>query len=207
MKLYVLPGSPNSRKVTALVHHLDLPVEIIAMTVDQVQSDDCAVLNPNRLAPVLVEGDWKLWESNAIGVHLAQGSDMLPSGSRSHADMQRWLLWEGIHYNKALGTIFFESIVRPQLGWGAPNQPLVDDALTHAAKYLSVLDAHLADRPFVLGDAMSFVDFAIASTEPYRARMPIDFDAFPNIQRHHDFIASLPAWQRALQKAPVAAAA
>jgi glutathione S-transferase len=98
-------------------------------------------------------------------------------------------------------------VVRPQLGWGAPNQALVDDALTQAAKHLPVLDAHLANRPFVLGDAMSFVDFAMASTETYRGRLPIDFDAFPNIQRHHDFIASLPAWQKALGKAPVAAAA
>jgi glutathione S-transferase len=94
---------------------------------------------------------------------------MLPTDQRAQADALRWLMWEGIHLNKALGTIFFEALVWPQLGWGATNQPLVDDALQQAERYLAVLDAHLGERRFMLGDALSFVDFAIASAEPYRA--------------------------------------
>ena len=207
MKLYALPKSLNSRKLLALIHHLDLPVEIVAMSVEEVQSDGFAAINPNRLAPALVDGDLTLWESNAIGVHLARGSTMLPNDARAQADALRWLLWEGIHLNKALGTIFFEAVVRPQLGWGATNQPLVDDALGQAEKYLAVLDAHLGDQPFVLGDRLSFVDFAMASAEPYRDRIAIDFDRFAHVQRHYDYIATLPAWQRALGNAPVAVAA
>ena len=129
MKLYALTKSLNSRKVLALIHHLDLPVEIDAMTVEQVQSDAYGEINPNRLAPTLVDGDFVLWESNAIGLYLAEGSAMIPADRRQRLDMLRWLLWEGVHFNKALGTIFFESVVRPQFGWGETNQPLVDDAL------------------------------------------------------------------------------
>ena len=207
MKLYALVKSMNSRKVLALIHHLDLPVEIDAMTVEQVQSDAYGAINPNRLAPTLVDGDFVLWESNAIGLYLAEGSAMVPAGRRERLDMLRWLLWEGVHYNKALGTIFFESVVRPQLGWGEPNQPLVDDALVQAARLLPVLDAHLATREFVLGDRLSFVDFAIASAEPYRDAMPVDFNAYPNLQRFYDRIALLPAWQQAVGKPQVAIAA
>jgi glutathione S-transferase len=175
--------------------------------VEEVQSDGFAAINPNRLAPALVDGDLTLWESNAIGVHLARGSTMLPNDARAQADALRWLLWEGIHYNKALGTIFFESVVRPQLGWGETNQPLVDDALVQAARLLPVLDAHLATREFMLGDRLSFVDFAIASAEPYRDAMPVDFDAYPNVQRFYDTIALLPAWQKALGQPRMAVAA
>jgi len=207
MKLYALPKSLNSRKLLALIHHLDLPVEIVAMSVDDLRTESFAAINPNRLAPALVDGDLKLWESNAIGVHLAQGSAMLPTDPRSQLEMLRWLFWEGIHFNRALGTIFFETAVRPQLGWGVTNQALVDEAMGHAKKHLAVLDAHLEDRPFVLGDSLSFVDFALASAEPYRDRMPIDFDRFANLQRHYDFIAGLPAWQKAVGAAPVAVAA
>jgi len=207
MRLYALPKSLNSRKVLALIHHLDLPVEIVALSVEDVQSDTFAAINPNRLAPALVDGDLTLWESNAIGIHLAQGSAMLPSGPRLQSDMLRWLFWESTHFNKALGTIFFESVARPQLGWGAGNQALIDDALEQAEKYLAVLDTHLQDRPFMLGESLGFVDFAVASAEPYRDRMAIDFDRFTNLQRHYDFIAELPAWQKALGRTPTAAAA
>lgn len=207
MKLYTLPGSLNSRKVLALIHHLDLPVEIVAMTVEQVQSDDFGAINPNRLAPTLVDGDFVLWESNAIGIYLAHDSALVPTGLQARMDMLRWLHWEGIHFNKALGTIFFEAVVRPQLGWGAPNQPLVDDALQQAGRFLPVLDSHLRHRSFILGDCLSFADFAIASAEPYRDRLPIDFDRFPNVQRFYDRIAELAAWQKAIGKVPVAVAA
>jgi glutathione S-transferase len=207
MQLYALTKSLNSRKVLALIHHLGLPVDILAMTVEQVQSDDYAAINPNRLAPTLVDGDFILWESNAIGLYLAEGSSMIPADRRERLDMLRWLHWEGVHYNKALGTIFFESAVRPQLGWGETNQALVDDALAQTKRLLPVLDGHLATREFILGDRLSFADFAIASAEPYRDALPIDFDAYPNVQRFYDAITLLPAWQKALGRAPVAIAA
>ena len=207
MKLYALPKSLNSRKVLALVHHLELPVEIVAMTVDEVQSDRFAAINPNRLAPALVDGDLTLWESNAIGLHLGRGTALVPADARSQADMLRWLFWESTHFNKALGTIFFETVVRPDFGWGEGSQALVDDAFEQAEKYLKVLDAHLGGNRFVLGGSLSFADFAIASAEPYRRAMQIDFGRFPNVQRHFDFIAGLPAWQKALGKTVAAAAA
>jgi len=208
MKLYILPKSLNSRKLLALVHHLDLPVEIVPLSVDEVQHDrDFAAINPNRLAPALVDGDFTLWESNAIGMHLAHGSALAPETAEGWADMTRWLLWEGIHYNRALGTIFFESVVRPQLGWGDPNAALVAEARVQADKYMAVLDAHLAGQPFVLGDRLSYADFAIASAEPYRGRISLDFDRFPHLQRFYRTVAALPAWQKALDQEamPVAA--
>ena len=207
MKLYALPKSLNSRKVLALVHHLELPVEIVAMTVDEVQSDRFAAINPNRLAPALVDGDLTLWESNAIGLHLGRGTPLVPADARSQADMLRWLFWESTHFNKALGTIFFETVVRPDFGWGEGSQALVDDAFEQAEKYLKVLDAHLGGNRFVLGGSLSFADFAIASAEPYRGAMQIDFGRFSNVQRHFDFIAELPAWHKALGKTVAAAAA
>jgi glutathione S-transferase len=207
VKLYALPKSMNSRKVLALIHHLDLPVEIEGMTVEQVQSDVYATINPNRLAPTLVDGEFVLWESNAIGVYLAEGSPMLPTGREQRADMLRWLQWEGIHYNRALGTIFFEAAVRPQMGWGETNQALVDDALEQGGRYLPVLNAHLAKREFILGDRLSFVDCAMASAEPYRDAIPIDFDRYPNVQRLYNTVAALPAWQKALGKPQIAIAA
>src|SRR3954452_17631576 len=197
----------NSRKVLALIHHLDLPLEIEGMTVEQVQSGAYATINPNRLAPTLVDGEFVLWESNAIGVYLAEGGLMLPTGREQRADMLRWLQWEGIHYNRALGTIFFEAAVRPQLGWGETNQALVDDALEQAGRYLPVLNAHLAKREFILGGRLSFVDFAMASAEPYRDAIPIDFDRYPNVQRLYNTVAALPAWQKALGKPQIAIAA
>ena len=57
------------------------------------------------------------------------------------------------------------------------------------------------------GATLSFADLAISSAEPYRDAMPIDFDAYPNVQRFYDTVALLPAWQKALGTPRMAVAA
>lgn len=195
MQLYAFPGSFNSRKVVALVNHLDLPVEIVSLTLEEVWSDDFAATNPNRVAPALIDGDLRLWESNAIGIHLARGTAMLPSAGREQSDMLRWLFWEGIHLNRALGVVFVQAVVLPQFGMPMGHPAVLEEALGQADKHLRVLDQHLADRRYMLGEQLTFVDLAVASAEPFRPRLPVDFNAFPNVQRHFDAVAELPAWQ------------
>ena len=99
MKLHVFPFSPNARKVLFVVHHLGLDVE--TPLVDLFKSEQMEPwflgLNPNHMMPLLQDGDFVLWESNAIMQYLAAqkpGSGLWPSDAKAQADVSRWQCWQ-----------------------------------------------------------------------------------------------------------------
>ncbi len=159
MKLYNLPGSPNGRKVEAVINHLGLKVNVVYLDFAKrdTQQPEFLALNPNGLVPVLVEGDFRLWESNAIMQYLvakAGGSSLFPEDPTIRADITRWQIWEQAHFNKAFGTLVFESVIKPRFGMGEASQDLVAFCLADMARFVPVLDRHMAGREFVAG-AMS----------------------------------------------------
>ncbi|WP_253815910.1 glutathione S-transferase family protein [Vibrio coralliilyticus] len=87
MKLYAIVGSPNSRKVLAVINHLGLDIEIeyLDLFSGEHKQPEYVSLNPNAMVPTLVDGDVSLWESNAIIQYLAENSginDLYPMSSK-----------------------------------------------------------------------------------------------------------------------------
>ncbi len=74
MLLHTFAITPNNRKVVAFIKHFDLPVEIhqVNFAKKETSTDEFRALNPMGKVPVLVDGDFSLWESNAILSYLAQ---------------------------------------------------------------------------------------------------------------------------------------
>ena len=102
MKLYSFSPTPNNRKVEAFIKHFDLPVEIHSMGFREQENRTEAYLrmNPMGKAPLLVDGDFCLWESNAILCYLATlhpETGMLPDDPQGRADCDRWLYWQAFH--------------------------------------------------------------------------------------------------------------
>ncbi|CAA0099509.1 Glutathione S-transferase GstB [BD1-7 clade bacterium] len=98
MKLYTIVGSPNSRKVLAVIDHigLDVEVEYLDLAAGDTQQPGYMALNPNAMVPTLVDGDLTLWESNAIIQYIADkaGADELyPKDLAQRADIARWQCW------------------------------------------------------------------------------------------------------------------
>src|SRR5689334_875510 len=99
MKLHVFPPSPRAAKVLALAHHLgvDFEMAIVDLLSGGSQTPEFKKLNPNGKMPVLEDGDFVLWESNAILQYLASkrpDSGMFPTDPRRQADVARWQFWD-----------------------------------------------------------------------------------------------------------------
>ena len=99
MKLYYDPITVNSRKVVAGLDLLGVPYEEVKVDyfAQEQKKPDFLAINPNGELPALVDGDMKLWESNAILVYGADKSgptSAYPQDPKIRADIHRWLLWE-----------------------------------------------------------------------------------------------------------------
>ena len=77
MKLHYHPVSTTSRMVVwfAREQGIDLDLQIVDLFTGEHLGETYAAVNPNRLVPVLDDGDFRLTESSAILKYLADQSN------------------------------------------------------------------------------------------------------------------------------------
>jgi len=201
MKLYTVPLSPNCRRVEATIRHLRLDVETISIDTSSghMKSAEYLRLNPNGKAPLLVDGGFMLWESNAIMQYLADlGSApaFFPEDARARADITRWQFWEALYFNRAVMSICWETLGKPMMGQGEADEHIVASSLSEFEQYATVLNDHLTDKIFMMGNKLTLADFSVGSISTF-ALMPgsrIPLDSFPNIRNWYQRLQTVPAW-------------
>lgn len=204
MKLHVIPGSPNCRKIIAIISHLNLELDqnVLDIQTGEHKSAAMLALNPNGMTPILEDGDFVLWESNAIAQYLATATTLYPEDARVRADISRWQFWESTHYGKAAGDLVWENFAKQHFGVGNPDAGVVDAALTRYRSFADILDKHLDDRDFMVGELPSIADFCLASHAAYLEPAQIPYREFPNVAAWYDRLDELDAWRAAAPTSP-----
>lgn len=207
MKLY-FSETLMPRKACALARHLGSPVEFVRIDLrkGEHRTPDYAAMNPNLKVPVLLHDGGSLWESNAIMCFLARaaGSDLWPADDRQ-IEVLRWLCWDLQHFTRYTGELYFEHVIRAEFGIGEPDPAAVEEAMGYVRKYAKVLDDHLRGRKYLVGDALTVADFAVAIALPYAGRARIPLADFPEVARWHARLDELPAWRDPFPAASAAA--
>jgi glutathione S-transferase len=138
-------------------------------------TDEYAAINPARTTPVLEDPPGTfLQESNAILLHLARGSDFLPDDPQVY----RWLFFEQADVVPTMGGLRFRLIT----GRLSPDDP---DALRRReASYevLSLLDAELAQRDFVVGNTYSVADIGIYGYVHVADEAGLDLEPYASVR-------------------------
>lgn len=201
LRLHVFPPSPRAFKVLVVAHHLGIDYEFVLcdLTKGDQKSAAYAVLNPNQRMPSLEDGDFKLWESNAIVQYLAAKkpeSGLLPGDERGRADVARWQFWESTTWDPACAILVFERAVKRFFGGGAPDPVEVEKGLQRFHRGARVLDAHLRGRTYVCCDRLTLADFALAADLTMAEPAQLPLEDYGEIRRWAGRLAELPAWQR-----------
>jgi len=201
IKIHAFPPTPRAFKVLAVADHLGVDYEFRLCDLTKGVQKEAAftTINPNQKMPVLEEGDFKLWESNAIMIYLAGKTPgaLTPQDERGRADMLRWLFWESTTWDPACAILIFQNVVKPLFGIGAPDATEIEKGLEKFHFGARILDTHLADRAYVC-DRLSLADFALAAPLSLAERARIPVDAYPNVARWYARMCDLPAWRATL---------
>src|SRR5215471_21831238 len=170
MKLYGFPLSPNTWKVRAVAAHLGLPLELEIVDLTKPRTADYLAINPTGRTPTLVDGDFTLWESNAIMQYLASrtSNTLWPNDARSRADIARWQAWQLAHWgSEACQPLTFQRLVKKILNLGPPDEAVVAKASEAFNREARLLDAHLAKHSYLVGNALTLADFSVAASMAY----------------------------------------
>jgi glutathione S-transferase len=204
IRLYLFLPSTRVLAIVALKNHLALDCEINPIDLgrgDQLTPEYVA-LNPNRKMPTLKDGEFVLWESNAILFYMAAQrpeSGLWPSDLKSQADVLRWLAWESAHWDaESCGMVAFEKASKAVLGLGAADPAFIARGEQNFIRFATVLDDHLKGRSWLIGNRPTIADFAIGAFVPSAARLGLPLARFSEIGRWYEGLAALPSWRDAV---------
>ena len=203
LKIWGRATSSNVQKVTWLVDEIGLAHERIDIGGPFGGNREASyrALNPNGLVPTLQDGDFTLWESNTICRYLANRESahtLYPTDFQARADVERWMDWSTSLLGPALHAAFW-GLVRT-----APadrDLPAIRASAVKTGEALSIVDAQLADRPWVCGDRFTLADIALGIHSYRFLNLPWPLaDAtpvvLPNLLRWYARLGERPAYRR-----------
>ena len=196
MLLHSAPMSGNSYKVRLLLGLLGTRYEIINYDTRGGQTHAPEFLehvNPDGKIPVLeLEDGTMLPESGAILLYLAEGTTYLPEEKLEWAQVLRWMFFE--QYS------LLPNLSRPRLWrmWEVEMTPQreaeLEQFFEQGYRALSVMERHLSDREFFVGDRPTVADIALYVYPSVAHEGGFDLDSYPRVSAWLDRIAALPGY-------------
>ena len=186
-------SSINVRKVVlcAQVLGIDLPRSDAGLAFGVVDTPDFRAANPNGLVPLLRDGDFTLWESNAIVRYLcAREGKLYPSDLQQRFNAERWMDWQQTTLNPA-GSPGFKQWIRV-----APAQRdagVIAQSVAATEPLFAMLDDHLSRQAFMAGDALTMADIPIACEVHRWWGLPQPRPAWPHLERWYAGWLAMPA--------------
>ena len=200
LEIHADPITINCRKVLAGLQLMDAPYKLVHVDYFKGAQKEMPFigLNPNASIPAMRDGDFELWESNAILMYAADKmSDerAYPRGLRVRADINRWLLWESSSWFSACYVYLVENCVKPLLG-GAADETVLDAHNAQFHKLATILNDRLASHKWVAGTAQpTIADIALAAPLHLHGWQKIPFAQHTHIKRWmFEGVEKLPCW-------------
>lgn len=144
------------------------------------KTDEYLGVNPNGRIPALVDGDVVLFESMAINLYLTKtyAANLYPDNPVDEAKATQWSVW-------AISEIEFlqmQVVIQIMLYRDNMNQRTMDEARAALPRPLKVLDDHLSDRDYLLGEEFSVADLNVSGVMLLLEMIEFDLSGFPNVQ-------------------------
>lgn len=197
IKFYYHP-SPNPLKVALFLEESGLPYELVPVDTrkGEQHAPSFSAINPNAKTPALVDGDAVVFDSNAILLYLAEKTgQFLPANTpEARAQMYSWLMFVATGIGPYSGQAVHFKHFAPE-----PKAYAVNRYSFEAQRHWDLIDARLAQHPYMLGDEYTLVDMAVwgwARAVPFILG-PDAWEKLPNVKRLLDEVNARPAAQRA----------
>lgn len=166
-----------------------------------VKTPEYLQLNVNALVPVIEDDGHVLWESNVIVRYLCAKhsmGQMYPTDLLQRFDAERWMDWQQTSVNPASRPGFWQLVRTPV---DQRNAKAIADSNAAVELLMATLDAHLADRHFMLGEHFSMADIPLGCEVHRWFGLPQSREKRPNLERWFAELCARPASRGVLDMA------
>lgn len=184
LKLY---GSVRSR--ASIVHwyleEIEIAYEFITLDMQSGEhlKADFLEINPMGKVPAIVDGEFKLWESGAILLYIAEKYGKMPDSLEKKAEIFQWVLFA----NATLGTGIFIEASREK----------------ETPRLLTPLNKIFESQSYLMGEELNVADVAVGSILAYIPMMlKLDLSSYPNVLAYIKRISERPAFQKTIANRP-----
>ena len=142
-------------------------------------------MNPNGLVPTIQDDGLILWESHAIVRHLSRKhgrGTLWPTDDKTSADADRWMEWYSTTLWNNLRPVFWNLVrVEPD----KRDMKLVEESRKKTADNLKMVEANLADRPYIAGSAFTMGDIPMGVALHRWFLLPIERPDYPRVAAYY----------------------
>jgi GST-like protein len=184
--------SPNPMKIALFLEEAGLAYEPIPVDTRAGQqfAPDFLAINPNGKVPAIVDGETIVFDSNAILLYLSEKTGKFQPAPALRGEMLSWLMFVATGIGPYSGqAVHFKHFAPESLPYAQTRY------LFEVERHYTILDAHLGQRRFMLGEEYSIVDMALWGWARLLAYI-LGEDAptrFPNVKRLVDTVDARPA--------------
>jgi GST-like protein len=195
IKFYFHPG-PNPMKIALFLEETGLEFELVPVDTlkGEQHSAEFKAINPNSKTPAIEDNGVRVFDSNAILLYLADKTGQLAATPDNRGELLSWLMFVATGLGPYSGQCVHFTHHAPEKIDYATNR-----YQRETQRHYQVLDAHLDNREFIVGDELSIVDIAAWGWVD-KVGYVLGQDAlatYPNVQRWFNSINNRPAVERA----------
>ena len=179
MKIYGDSISGNCLKAKWVADYLGLAYDWVEVNImaGESRTPTYLAMNPAGQVPVLVSDDGRpLAQSNAIILHLAEGSGLIPQDTYQRARMLEWMFWEQYSHEPYVAVARFQ--VKYQ---GKPVADLDAKLVERGRAALQRLEDGMAASAFLVGEEVSLADVALVAYTRMAGDGGFDLGDYPRV--------------------------
>ncbi len=180
MTIYGDSISGNCLKVKFVADRRGIPYNWIETSVlkAETRTPEFLALNPAGQVPLATFADGGvLAQSNAIMLHLAHGTDLIPHDAYERALMFQWLFWEQYSHEPALAVLRFQ-----KLYLGKSDSEIDPNLRPRCLRVLTLMDEHLAGKSHFVAGRLTLADIALVAYTRFAHDAGLDLADYPNVQ-------------------------
>ncbi len=180
LRVYGDSISGNCLKVKWVAERLSLPFEWIETSVltAETRTPEFLAMNPAGQVPLAILDDGRpLAQSNAIILHLAEGSDLIPADAYDRARMLEWMFWEQYSHEP------YVAVARFQVAYlGKPRESLEPRLIERGDAALARLETQLKQTAFLVGARLTLADVALVAYTRVAHEGGFDLSSYPAVE-------------------------